>query len=60
MTLLENQAYWFGTDEQKELYRGRFEDVMYLQTYDWKQNVARRGLKLFMEGYMTFNVVKDD
>ena len=42
--VLENNAFFFGSEEQRERYAGRLRDVFCLKGRNWRFNVVRRGL----------------
>ena len=44
----ENQAFFYGTEEQKQFYSQRVLDCFLIQTNRWKHNVARRALQVFL------------
>ena len=47
--IVENNAFFFGSDEQRRRYAGRLRDVFCLRDRNWRFNVVRRGLSVLRE-----------
>jgi hypothetical protein len=53
----ENYAFHHGSQEEKELYGQRLRGSFYVETREWKRNVLRRGLALFVQGLQAFEAI---
>lgn len=45
----ENFAFFHGSESQKDHYAQKMKDAFYVQSKFWKNNVVRRGLKVFYQ-----------